>query len=66
MVMPCLVWTMVGEYYLEKNGDGDKLTTHGHDVMGVERVTTRDNNEWNNNGWQVDGWEWLNDNGEGE
>jgi hypothetical protein len=36
---------MVGEYYLEKNGDGDKLTTHGHDVMGVERVTTRDNNE---------------------
>jgi hypothetical protein len=34
--------------------------------MGVERVTTRDNNEWNNNGWQVDGWEWLNDNGEGE
>jgi len=32
---------MVGEYYLEKNGDGDKLTTHGHDVMGVERVNNK-------------------------
>jgi hypothetical protein len=32
---------MVGVYYLEKNGDGGKLMTHGHDVKGVERVNNK-------------------------
>jgi len=27
--------------YLEKNGNGGKLMTHGNDVMGVERVNNK-------------------------
>jgi hypothetical protein len=41
MVMPCLVWTMAGEYYLDKDGDGGKLMTHGQDIMGVQRASNK-------------------------